>query len=176
MIEGDMPLLRHSMNMWRELLIDHRRWVFVTSAPADRVLLTLGDALHPLEFALVGTPLQSMRDIAAGHLPARRGLKAEVQAFVEELGPQIVIGLYRASAQAPARLFYAHRDYACLAGMIVMADSVLQEHRGFPMLIDLADMVCRTTFGSSTFHTMIQQAYAEAGAPFRYLGERETRQ
>ncbi len=175
-IDHDMPLLRHSMKMWRELLIKHKRWVFVTSAPSDRVLLTLGDALSPLEFALVGTPLQVMRDIANGHLPERRGLKAETQAFVEEVGPQIVIGLYRASAQAPARLFYAHRDYARLAALIVMADSVLQEHRGFPMLIDLADMVCRTTFGSATFGTMIQQAYAEAGTPFRYLGERETRQ
>jgi hypothetical protein len=174
-IDGDMPLLHQSMAMWRELLINHRRWVFVTSAPADRVLLTLGDALYPLEFALVGTPLQVMRDIANGHLPEGKGLKKKVQDFVEEVGPQIVIGLYRASTQAPVRLFYAHRDYACQAALIVMADSVLQEHRGFPMLIDLADMVCRTTFGSNTFNTMIQQAYAEAGEPFRYLGERETR-
>jgi len=175
-IGGDMPLLRHSMQMWRELLIQHKRWVFVTSAPSDRVLLTLGDALHPLEFALVGSPLQSMRDIAAGHLPPGKGLKAEVQSFVEELGPQIVIGLYRASSQAPVRLFYAHRDHACLAASIAMADSVLQEQRGFPMLIDLADTVCRSTFGSSTFRSYIEQAYTEAGTPFRYLGERETRQ
>lgn len=174
-IDGDMPLLHQSMKMWRELLVEHRRWVFVTSAPADRVLLTLGDALYPLEFALVTTPLQVMRDIASGHLPVQSGLKAKTQAFVEEVGPQIVTGLYRASAQAPARLFYAHRDYACLAALIAMADSVLQEHRGFPMLIDLADIVCRTTFGSNTFNAMIQQAYAETGTPFRYLGERETR-
>ncbi len=140
-----------------------------------RVLLTLGDALYPLEYALVGTPLQMMRDVANGHLPEGKGLKAETQAFVEELGPQIVIGLYRASAQAPVRLFYAHRDCSHLAALIVIADSVLQEHRGFPMLIDLADMVCHSTFGSATFNTMIQQAYAEAGTPFRYLGERETR-
>jgi hypothetical protein len=175
-IDKDMPLLRQSMRMWRELLVEHKRWVFVTSAPADRVLLTLGDALYPREFALVRTPLQVMRDIAGGHLPGEKtGLKREAQDFVEEVGPQIVIGLYRASAQAPARLFYAHRDCAHLAALIVMADSVLQEHRGFPMLIDLADMVCRTTFGSNTFNAMVQQAYVEAGAPFRYLGERETR-
>jgi hypothetical protein len=116
-----------------------------------------------------------MRDIANGHLPEGKKLKSTTQAFVEELGPQIVIGLYRASAQAPVRLFYAHRDFACEAAVIAMADSVLQEHRGFPMLIDLADAVCRATFGSETFNTLIQQAYAESGAPFRYLGERETR-
>ncbi|MGB8344364.1 MAG: hypothetical protein WCD86_05740 [Ktedonobacteraceae bacterium] len=174
-IDGDMPLLRASMKMWRALLLDHQRWVFVSSAPADRVLLTLGDALYPLEFALVGTPLQSMRDIAAGHFSQARGLKRDVQQFVEELGPEIVTGLYRASAQAPVRLFYAHRKFAQQAALIVMADSVLQEHRGFPLLIDLADTVCRATFGSETFRTMVQEAYVEAGAPFRYLGERETR-
>lgn len=174
-IDGDMPLLRQSMQMWRELLINHKRWVFVTGAPADRVLLTLGDALNPLEFALVATPLQVMRDIANGNFPIGKGLKRDLLAFVEELGPQIVIGLYRASAHAPARLFYAHRDYAHLAASIVIADSVLQEQRGFPLLIDLADTVCRTTFGGGAFQNMIQQAYAEAGEPFRYLGERETR-
>lgn len=174
-INGEMPLLDYSMKMWREWLMKDKRWVFVTSAPSDRVMLTLGNALRPLEFALVGTPLQSMRDIAAGNLPSGKGLKARVQAFVEELGPKIVIGLYRASPQAPVRLFYAHEEYACLAATIAIADSVLQEHRGFPLLIDLADIVCRTTFGSTTFRSMVQQAYTEAGAPFRYLGERETR-
>src|SRR6266851_77693 len=174
-IDGDMPLLRHSMSMWRELLVKQKRWVFVTGAPSDRVLLTLGDALYPLEFALVGTPLQVMRDIAGGHLPEKTGLKAKTQAFVEEVGPQIVIGLYRASAQAPVRLFYAHRDCAHLAALIVMADSVLQPHRGFPMLIDLADLVCRNTFDGGSFGASIQDAYAAAGEPLRYMGERETR-
>jgi hypothetical protein len=172
-LDGDMPLLHKSIELWRELLIKYKRWVFVTSAPADRVLLTLGDALRPLEFALIDTPLRVMRDIAGNHRATH--LAAQTLEFVEELGPQIVIGLYRASAYAPAHLFYAHRDYAHLAASIVMADSVLQEHRSFPLLIDLADTVCHTTFGSPTFHTLIQQAYAEAGEPFRYLTERQTR-
>ena len=180
-IDHDMPLLRRSMEMWEALLEQHQRWVFVTSAPADRVLLTLGDALYPLEYALAGTPLQSMRDIADGHLPdglfsgRKTGLKTDTRAFVERIGPQIVTGLYRASIHAPVRLFYAHKNYAHMAALIAMADSVLQEHRGFPMLIDLADLTCHTTFGSDTFRNMIQQAYTEAGTPFRYLGERETR-
>ncbi len=94
---------------------------------------------------------------------------------MDEVGPQIVIGLYHASRAAPPYMFYAHRDHVHEAALIVMADSVLQEHRGFPMLIDLADTVCRTTFGADSFNAAVQQAYVEAGAPFRYLGERETR-
>jgi hypothetical protein len=56
-----------------------------------------------------------------------------------------------------------------------MADSVLQEHRGFPMLIDLADTICHTTFGNDIFNDAVQMAYAHAGAPLRYLTERQTR-
>ncbi len=172
-IDGDMPLLRQSLALWRDLLINHRKWVFVSSAPADRVALTLGDALYPLEFALIDTPVQMMRDIVDGHLP--RGLQREAQQFVDEVGKQIVVGIYRASPAAPPYVFYAHRDHAIEAAYIVMADSLLQEHRGFPMLIDLADTICRVTFGPETFKAAIHLAYAEAGEPSRYLGERETR-
>ncbi len=174
-VDSDMPLLRRSLAVWRKLLIEHRKWIFVPSAAADRVLLTLGNALYPMEFAIVDTPLSVMRDIVDGHLPKSTGLKAEASDFVEEVGPQIVIGIYRASRTAPPYVFYAHREYAYQAALIVMADSVLQEHRGFPMLIDLADMVCRATFGPDSFDAAIQQAYVGAGTPFRYLGERETR-
>ncbi len=56
-----------------------------------------------------------------------------------------------------------------------MADSVLQEHRGFPMLIDLADGLCSAIFGAETFTTSARLAYAAAGEPFRYMAERQTR-
>jgi hypothetical protein len=61
------------------------------------------------------------------------------------------------------------------AAVIAMADSVLQEHRGFPVLIDLADTVCRTTFGRGLLKRLSNVAYAEAGEPFRYLSERQSR-
>ena len=63
--------------------------------------------------------------------------------FIERVASQVVVGLYRASVLAPAQLFYAHRDHAHFAAHIVLADSMFQEERGFPLLIDLADHVCR---------------------------------
>jgi hypothetical protein len=161
------------MAVWRALLLGHRKWVFVPSAASNRVYLTFGYALRPLEFALIDTPTHAMHAITHGHLP--RPLKDEADAFVEELGKQMVVGIYRASAAAPPYLFYAHRDHAEQAALIAMADSVLQEHRGFPLLIDIADMVCKTTFGADSFTAAVHQAYAHAGVPFAYLGERETR-
>jgi hypothetical protein len=172
-IDHDMPLLRKSLEVWEKLLIKHKKWVFVPSAPADRVLLTLGNALYPLEYALIDTAGRVMRDIIEGHLP--KGIKAEARKFVDAVGSQIVVGVYRASRAAPPQMFYAHLEYAHQAALIAMADSALREHRGFPMLIDLADQICRATFGASEFEAVVQQAYVQAGTPFRYLGERETR-
>ena len=59
--------------------------------------------------------------------------------------------------------------------MIALADSVLQPHRGFPALIDLADKVCAITFGPESLAAPLQLAYTRAGAPLRYLSERVTR-
>ena len=150
---------------------------YVPSAPSNRLLLTLGNALYPLEYALVDTPTRRLRDFVENNLPQSKYIypREEARQFVEEVGPQLVIGVYRASGAAPPYMFYAHRDHAHEAAMIVMADSAMQEHRGFPMLIDLADAVCRGTFGPDTFSAAVREAYVEAGVPFRYLGEREMR-
>jgi hypothetical protein len=98
-----------------------------------------------------------------------------VDSFAHEVGPEVIRGAFRASALAPAHLFYAHRELAHQAALIAMADGALQEHRGFPMLIDLADTVCATTFDAGSFVSSIQAAYARAGAPHRYFTERQTR-
>ena len=55
---------------------------------------------------------------------------------------------------------------------IAVADSVLQEERGFPLLIDLADHVCRSVFGGGSLRDMTDAAYAASGVPWRYLSER----
>jgi hypothetical protein len=43
------------------------------------------------------------------------------------------------------------------------------------MLIDLADTLCGTVFDGAGFRATVQEAYAAAGEPTRYLAERETR-
>jgi hypothetical protein len=151
-----------------------QRFVFVPSAPRRRELLTLGDALLPMEYAVI----QSLEpDITT--MVERGGYRGRVldamKAFAADIASKIVVGLFRVSRIAPAYIFYAHEDHVEMAAHIAMADSFIQEHRGFPMLIGLADTVCRTTFGVDTFMNSVQVAYANRDTPFRYLGERETR-
>ena len=163
------------LQVLRQLLLEHKRFVYVVSSPNDKLLLTIGDVLRPLEFAIVETlehQFQKLRLIESRRAGADR---KDVTAFMDEVGPQIVMGVYRAAPHAPARVFYAHRDHACEAAAIAIADSTLQPYRGFPMLIDLADIVCGNTFDGGSFSGSLQDAYAAAGEPTRYLGERETR-
>lgn len=168
--------IKVSIDLIKWYVLEHKRFVFVPSAPRKRHWLTIGNALRPLEFAII----QSLKPeidqlIQSGHYREESGVLAEMKRFRDEVAPNIVVGLFRVWEAAPPYLFYAHVDHAELGAHIAMADSVLQEHRGFPMLIDLADTVCRTTFGADSFMSSVQMAYADAGQPFRYFGERETR-
>ena len=174
---GMPDLLRSSIELLRRLVSDHQRFVFIPSTTNARELLTIGNALQPSEYAIVDTYKDTLGRIASGHYRGQEwvGLGRAVEEFVEECGPKIAIGMYRASKLSPPQMFYAHIDRVHEAALIAMADSVLQEHRGFPMLIDLADRLCQSSFGADTFMSSAQAAYSKAGEPFRYLAERSTR-
>jgi hypothetical protein len=184
---GSMDLMIESTRIIRELVEDHQKFVFVASEPSDRMLLTIGQALRPLEYAVVSTLADSIeKTVEGGHYIMRvsadttwdgteLGPQQWIKRFREVVAPQVVVGVYRATQLAPAQLFFAHVDHADLAAHIVLADSVLQAHRGFPLLIDLADTVCHGVFGADTLSGPVSAAYADAGAPWRYLSERTTR-
>lgn len=185
---GHLDLMIEATKIIRELVEGHQKFVFVASEPSSRLLLTIGQALRPLEYAVVDT-LDNMieRTVENGHYRMNvsvdmtwDGVKLArpdewIKKFLRVVAPQVVVGLYRASRLAPAQMFFAHVDHADTAAHIVLADSALQAHRGFPLLIDLADNVCQGVFGGDTLSGPVATAYADAGAPWRYLSERATR-
>lgn len=178
---GSMELLETSLAVVRELVTSHRRFVFVPSSISDRLLLTIGDALRPLEYAIVDSATDRMlRVVANGHYERGKGADGRdwgqyAEDFAAEVGPHILLGVYRASPTAAPRPFFAHPEHVHEAALVAMADSVLQEHRGFPLSIDIADSVCRTSFGLDTFMDAVRVAYADAAEPMRHLNERDTR-
>ena len=166
-----------STRVMRGFIEGHGKFVFVASEPSDRFLLTIGDALQPLEYAVVRTLKESIYGTVEGAHYRSQGVSADttwdgrrltpqewILRFRDEVAPQVVVGVYRATRLAPPQVFYAHRDHADIAAHIALADSVLQEHRGFPLLIDLADNVCRTVFGQETLNAPVETAYVDAGA------------
>ncbi len=170
---GSMDLLAASIAMLTRL-IGYEQFVFVPSALKDRVLLTLGAALRPLEYAVVRTAEATMeRIVEKGHYGGDWHRAAEK--FVDHVGPKIAVGVYRAGPPSPAMPFFAHVDRVHEAAHVAMADSLLQEHRGFPLSIDLADAACRAVFGGAAFEDAVTSAYQTQGEPVRYLTERQTR-
>jgi hypothetical protein len=167
---GMPALLRAGLDLMRELVLDRQRFVFVSSGIPERELRTLGDALKPLQYILLDTFQERLGRIAAGHYRGQEwaALKPEVDSLVEDCGPRIIRGLYRASPMAPAQMFYAHVDHAHEAAMLALADSTLQEHRGCPLLMDLANTVCNATFGADSLIASTRLAYSSAGEPYRY--------
>jgi hypothetical protein len=165
---GSMELFEAGMRVLRELVEGHRRFLFVQSSPRERDWLTIGQALEPFQFAILDSledRLQRIVEAAHYYGPRYRDL---AQRFAQEVGARIAVGVYRVSAFAPATLFYAHVEHAAEAALVAMADSALQRHRGFPLLLDLASHFCQEHFGSEALHSVALEAYADAGAPFRY--------
>ena len=73
--------------------------------------------------------------------PSRSRPRNGFRDFIKTVASKVVVGLFRATHFAPAQKFYAHVDHADLAAHIVLADSMMQEHRGFPLLADMARRV-----------------------------------
>jgi hypothetical protein len=59
---GNLDLMMESTNVLRELIERHQKFVFVASEPRDHFLMTLGQALHPMEFAIVRTLDEELQD------------------------------------------------------------------------------------------------------------------
>ena len=131
----------------------------------DGALLTIGRALAPLEYAVLDTISDRIESVEqTGHYDARQ--RAALSGFREDVGDVVVRGVFRASRIGPPQVFYAHRDYVHVAALIALADSVLQEQRSYPVLLDLARTVCETTFGVDSFAPQLRVAYTDVGAPW----------
>lgn len=174
---GLTELIECAIPVLERLILQHKRFVFVPSVTKKEHFLTIGDALNAGEYAIIDDARADLRQLLQGNY---RGewqdvFNDKLRPFAEEAGPAVLTGVYRASAMAPARMFYAHRDHVHEAARIALADSLLQEHRGFPMLIDMADGICGTYFGAETLTRPTSTALTNAGQPYRYLDERATR-
>jgi hypothetical protein len=180
---GNVDLMETCINILREMIEIHRKFIFVGSEPRDLHLLTIGHALLPYQYAIVATLADRLGDWLHQQRftydPDRR-LSWDgdpipawewIPRFIKTVAPQVIVGLFRASPLAPAQLFYSHVDHADIAAHIAIADSMLQEQRGSPLLLDLARHVGQAVFGDS-LETLAESAYAAAGVPWRYRSDR----
>jgi hypothetical protein len=168
---GSTDLMIESLRLVRKLVLEHQRFVFVGREESDRLLLRIGLALRPLEYVIVST-LRSVFDTTL-HLWCR-GAPASVDTtwegerltpeqwvgrFRDEVAHKVIVGVYKATLLAPARVFYAHVDHAHLAARVILADGALQEMTGFPLLLDMARQICQSVYGEGSLHALASAAW-----------------
>jgi len=178
---GNLELMEACINVARDLIEGHRKFVFVGRQPRALHLLTIGQALLPYHFAIVmkladhlGHWLHQHRFVDIRNLPwdgVPLPSSEWIPRFINTVSSQVVVGLFRASALTPAQLFFAHEDHADIAAHIAIADSMLREPHGSPLLLEMARHVGEAVFGDN-LETLAQAAYAAAGAPWRYRTNR----
>ncbi|NVJ20598.1 hypothetical protein HUW62_05090 [Myxococcus sp. AM011] len=171
---GYMTLLSRSLSVLQRLIHEHKKFVFVSGALQDRGFLTMGFALDAGEYAVLET-LQSEGDYIVDGWKYGDRSKLLARQFVRDSSSCVVKGLFRISDHSPPRLFYAHREHVHEAAWVAMADSVLRPERGFPLLLDVAEMSCRSAFGEDGFLGLVHDAYAQAGANLQFFSERSMR-
>jgi hypothetical protein len=168
---GCMELIDETLPVLEALLLRETRWVFVPDGLSSRALATLANGLRPGELAVLqnGKPtLEAM--VERGTYDAAR--RRRVQAFAARAGEALVVGGFRATPHAPARLYVAHADHAVEAGVLALADAALQPHRGWPLLLELAGRMARDGLNVEAFGGLVEAAYARARGSFLFAADR----
>jgi hypothetical protein len=171
---GYTSLLTESLKLLRRLVGEQPKFVFVSEAMDDMGFMTLGNALNAGEYLIIDT-LEKDSAFMVDRWNYEEGSRRDAFRFVADCAPDVLRGLFRASDHSPPYLFYAHREHVHIAAHIAMADSILRAERGFPMLLDVADVACRGAFGAEGFMGLVHDAYTQAGAKFQYLNARKKR-
>jgi hypothetical protein len=160
---GCMALIDEALPVLERLLLDETRWVFLPAGLSSRALLTLAHALEPGELAIFQKGKPMLEDLVeSGTYDAAH--KRQVQAFAARAGEAFVVGGFRATPHAPARLFLAHAEHGLEAGILALADAALQPHQGFPLLLELAALGAQTGLGVEAFRGVVEAAYARTRA------------
>jgi hypothetical protein len=160
---GSMGLIDAVLPVLENLLLNEKRWVFIPDSLSSLAFATIAAALRPGELAIIQKAKPTFDAIVdKGHYDSAS--RAKVRKFVDKAGDVIVIGGFRATPFAPPQLYFAHVEHAIHAGLLAMADAELQPHRGFPLLLELAGISCKTSLGIEAFQGMVESTYAKAGA------------
>lgn len=150
-----------SIDLLYRMIVQHKRFVYVQACTQHPDLWAFGNALRPFEYLIIDNMKDKMvQMVHSGN--TRLNIKNDYEEFAKTAGAQIAVGVYKVSKLSPPQVFYCHVDHIHTAALIAMADSALQMHSGMPMLLDLAENLCKSAFGKNDFMASVDQAYVRA--------------
>lgn len=178
----NLDVMVEATRVLRELVDTHQKFVFVAGEPREALFRTIGQALRPMEYAIIST-LDERLDFWFHQERFKVGVSRKliwddelitpaewIPRVIKRVASKIVVGLFRPTLLGPAQTFYAHVDHSDVAAHIALADSMLKE-QGTSMLIEMAHHVCASVFGDG-LEALTEAAYVAADAHTRFLGGR----
>jgi hypothetical protein len=146
-------------------LIKNKKFIGVISGSTKYSYVNAGIVLEPGEYLFanyVSDDVAEEIEEAVGNAKERKTLKN----FKDEYLSKIKIGVFRVGPKP--YIFEAHEDYFDEAAALVMRDSLNQSFRGFPLLIDYADSICKHVLAADDFSQLIEHKLASKGGYFGY--------
>lgn len=172
-------------------LIDDGAYAMIVSSANDTTLRMLGMSLEPGEYLIVDDGTAILGDFLHGtdedgemraHYTAtprpEYGGKSQVQIFTEFMGAygsRFVRRVMRAHRSAPPYVFYCNLNRYEEAVHMLFADAANTGARGFPLLVDLADQMCSSSFKAGDYARQVDAEFARAAGSGIYAPEHATR-
>ncbi|MDD5591212.1 MAG: hypothetical protein PHY18_04725 [Dehalococcoidales bacterium] len=144
-----------------EQALERKTIVGVIGTSSEPEIISLGLALNSGEYVR----LRSFKEDLEDYLPAAHfnvADQARFQRFIETYGDKLDVGIYKAGQRS--YMFHAHSECFDEAAAVIMRDSMFQQLRGYPLLIDYADSLCTHMLASSDFRRMVDFGLAREGS------------
>ncbi|MFX0209970.1 MAG: hypothetical protein ACFFDT_28575 [Candidatus Hodarchaeota archaeon] len=144
-----------------EKVLDRKTIVGVLATSSEPEIVSLGLALYPKEYVRLRSYKEDLEDwLPRAHF--NKTDEARFKRFIETHGDFLDVGIYKAGQRA--YVFHAHHDLFNEAAALIICDSMFQQLRGYPLLIDYADSLCSHMLASSDFRRMVDFGLAKAGS------------
>lgn len=141
----------------------------------DPVYAKLGAALKDGEYVEVQTYDKDLLDfLATAHFTDVSGDEKALRNFISTYANLYVKGMYKVKNRAYT--FYVHRDVFDKAASLIIRDSTFRPIRGFPLLLDYADIICSKLVSASEFKRQVEYKLAKFGALEENRDEHDLRQ
>jgi len=148
-----------------ERIVKHKKCVGVISGSTKFSYVNAGIILEPGEYMFanyVANDIQQEIEETVGNVQEKKALTQ----LRDEYLSKIKIGVFRVGPKP--YVFEAHEDYFDEAAALVIRDSLNQSLRGFPLLIDYADCICKRMLASDDFTQLIEHKLAKKGGYYGY--------
>jgi hypothetical protein len=144
-----------------EKVLDRKTIVGILAKSSEAEIISLGLVLNPGEYVKVRSFKEDLEDwLPRAHFNIAD--EARFKSFIKTHGDALDVGVYKAGQRA--YVFHAHREHFDEAAALIMRDSMFQQLRSYPLLIDYADSLCSHMLGSSDFRRMVDIGLAKVGS------------